>query len=86
MSSISMEWLGGPIVLNLKEDDIMVDLADGYLPAEPHGPAITDGPPNPDGPASLNPPVSLETPEGLETPAKPDRPENSCADSAIEAA
>ena len=56
MSSISMEWLGGPIVLNLKQDDIMADFADGYLPA------TTDGPENPDEPASLNAPAILDAP------------------------
>lgn len=35
MSSISMEWLGGPIVLNLKEDEIMADLDKGFVPADP---------------------------------------------------
>ena len=35
MSSISMEWLGGPIVLNLKEDEIMADLDENWSPELP---------------------------------------------------
>ena len=35
MSSISMEWLGGPIVLNLKEDEIMADLDQNWSPELP---------------------------------------------------
>ena len=45
MSSISMEWLGGPIVLNLNEEEIMLDLDEGYLP--------TPDVPSPDAPARL---------------------------------
>ena len=32
MSRISMEWLGGPIVLNLNEDEIMADLEENWTP------------------------------------------------------
>ena len=35
MSSISMEWLGGPIVLNLNEDEIMADLDENWRPELP---------------------------------------------------
>ena len=48
MSSISMEWLGGPIVLNLNEEELLLDLDEGYLP--------TPDEPSPDAPASLGAP------------------------------
>lgn len=79
MSSISMEWLEGPIVLNLKEDEILIDLAEGYVSSSP------DGLGNPDGPATLDLPATLDAPS-LETPVNPDGLADSCADSATEAA
>ena len=35
MSSISMEWLGGPIVLNLTQDEIMADLDGDWTRSRP---------------------------------------------------
>lgn len=35
MSSISMEWLGGPIVLNLSQDEIMADLEGDWASPRP---------------------------------------------------
>jgi hypothetical protein len=35
MSSISMEWLGGPIVLNITQDEIMADLDGDWTSSVP---------------------------------------------------
>ena len=41
MSSISMEWLGGPLVLNLTQDEIMADLDEDWSPELPLDPEDT---------------------------------------------
>ena len=38
MSSISMVWLGGPLVLNLTQDEIMADLDEDWSPELPRDP------------------------------------------------